>query len=69
MPLNLEAIDLCRQVLSFLVSEGCDAFVLFHNDSFVNKSHWIEKQAIPNKTSKGFNIVDLIKEKLEREYI
>ena len=69
MLLNLEAIDLCRPVLSFLASEGCDAFVLFHDDSFGNKSHLVEKKAISNKTSKGFNIVDLIKEELERENI
>ncbi|XP_059639572.1 putative Peroxidase 48 [Cornus florida] len=44
--------------------EGCDASVLL-DDSNGNKNHSIEKDAIPNKTLKGFNHIDLIKEELE----
>ena len=35
-------------------------------NTFGNKSRHIEKQAIPNKTLKGFDIVDLIKEEIEK---
>ncbi|XP_015870149.3 putative Peroxidase 48 [Ziziphus jujuba] len=45
--------------------QGCDASVLL-DDSFGNKSQRIEKQAIPNKTLKGFDKVDHIKEELEK---
>ncbi|KAM1032275.1 hypothetical protein ACFX13_036726 [Malus domestica] len=44
--------------------QGCDASVLL-DDSNGNKNHSIEKQAVPNKTLKGFDNVDLIKEVLE----
>ncbi|KAK9937466.1 hypothetical protein M0R45_014253 [Rubus argutus] len=44
--------------------EGCDASVLL-DDSNGNKNHAIEKQAIPNKSLKGFDKIDQIKEVLE----
>ena len=45
--------------------QGCDASVLL-DDSFGNRSHSIERQAIPNKTLKGFDVIEFIKEELER---
>lgn len=50
-------------VVGFL-NQGCDASVLL-DDSNGNKNHSIEKLAVPNKTLKGFDKVDLIKEVLE----
>ncbi|KAF3438247.1 hypothetical protein FNV43_RR21008 [Rhamnella rubrinervis] len=44
---------------------GCDASVLL-DDSFGNKSHSIEREAIPNQTLKGFEVIECIKEELER---
>ncbi|PQM34177.1 putative Peroxidase 48 [Prunus yedoensis var. nudiflora] len=44
--------------------QGCDASVLL-DDSNGNKNHSIEKQAVPNKTLKGFEKIDQIKEVLE----
>ncbi|CAK9174990.1 unnamed protein product [Ilex paraguariensis] len=44
--------------------EGCDASVLL-DDSNGNKNHSIERQAIPNRTLKGYNFIDTIKEELE----
>ncbi|XP_062017782.1 putative Peroxidase 48 [Rosa rugosa] len=46
--------------------EGCDASVLL-DDSNGNTNHAIEKQAIPNKSLKGFDKIDQIKEMLENE--
>ncbi|XP_050370598.1 putative Peroxidase 48 [Argentina anserina] len=46
--------------------EGCDASVLL-DDSNGNQNHAIEKQAIPNKSLKGFDKIDQIKESLENE--
>ncbi|KAK3042635.1 hypothetical protein RJ639_000887 [Escallonia herrerae] len=43
--------------------EGCDASILL-DDSSGNRS--AERQAIPNKTLKGFNFIDAIKEELEK---
>ncbi|KAF8024407.1 hypothetical protein BT93_F1559 [Corymbia citriodora subsp. variegata] len=43
---------------------GCDASVLL-DDSHGNRSHPIEKQAIPNRTLKGFDRIDTIKQELE----
>ncbi|GAV91658.1 LOW QUALITY PROTEIN: peroxidase domain-containing protein, partial [Cephalotus follicularis] len=45
--------------------KGCDASV-FLDDSNGNKSHRIERDAIPNKTLKGFDKIDMIKEELEK---
>ncbi|XP_059444852.1 putative Peroxidase 48 [Corylus avellana] len=45
--------------------EGCDASVLL-DDSNGDKNRSIERQAIPNKTLKGFDQIDLIKEELEK---
>lgn len=50
-------------VVGFL-NQGCDASVLL-DDSNGNKNHSTEKLAVPNKTLKGFDKVDLIKEVLE----
>lgn len=36
------------------------------DDSFGNKSYSTEKQAVPNKTLRGFEKIDAIKEELER---
>ena len=36
------------------------------DDSFGNQSQSIERQAIPNKTLKGFDVIEFIKEELER---
>ncbi|XP_050370736.1 putative Peroxidase 48 [Argentina anserina] len=44
--------------------QGCDASVLL-DDSNGNTNHSIEKQAIPNKSLKGFDKIDQIKEELE----
>lgn len=44
---------------------GCDASILL-DDSFGNKSYSTEKQAVPNKTLRGFEKIDAIKEELER---
>ncbi|KAM1350287.1 hypothetical protein FF1_004256 [Malus domestica] len=44
--------------------KGCDASVLL-DDSNGNKNHSIEKQAVPNKSLKGFDKIDQIKEVLE----
>lgn len=46
------------------LNQGCDASVLL-DDSNGNKNHSIEKQAVPNKTLKGFDKIDQIKEVLE----
>lgn len=46
------------------LNQGCDASVLL-DDSNGNKNHAIEKQAIPNKSLKGFDKIDQIKEVLE----
>ncbi|XP_004295653.1 PREDICTED: putative Peroxidase 48 [Fragaria vesca subsp. vesca] len=46
--------------------EGCDASVLL-DDSNGNQNHAIEKQAIPNRSLKGFDKIDEIKERLENE--
>ncbi|XP_030474907.1 putative Peroxidase 48 [Syzygium oleosum] len=43
---------------------GCDASVLL-DDSQGNRSHSIERQAIPNRTLKGFDRIDSIKQELE----
>ncbi|KAL6998913.1 peroxidase [Sarracenia purpurea var. burkii] len=43
---------------------GCDASILL-DDSNGNKNYPIEKDAIPNQTLKGFNFIDIIKERLE----
>lgn len=51
-------------MLWVLLNQGCDASVLL-DDSKGNKNHSIERQAIPNKTLKGFDKIDIIKEKLE----
>lgn len=45
--------------------QGCDASVLLC-DSFSNKRCSIEKRAIPNKTSEGFDVIALIWNELER---
>ena len=58
MPLNLEAIDLCRQVLSFLVSEGCDASVLL--DALVTKATALKRLLSPIKESCIKNFFDKI---------
>ncbi|PQQ12959.1 putative Peroxidase 48 [Prunus yedoensis var. nudiflora] len=50
-------------VVGFFI-QGCDASVLL-DDSNGNKNHSIEKQAVPNKTLKGFEKIDQIKEVLE----
>ncbi|GAV80915.1 peroxidase domain-containing protein [Cephalotus follicularis] len=47
------------------MNKGCDASV-FLDDSNGNKSHRIERDAIPNKTLKGFDKIDMIKEELEK---
>ncbi|XP_050108048.1 putative Peroxidase 48 [Malus sylvestris] len=44
--------------------KGCDASVLL-DDSNGNKNRSIEKQAVPNKSLKGFDKIDQIKEVLE----
>ncbi|KAM5586751.1 putative Peroxidase 48 [Rosa sericea] len=44
--------------------EGCDASVLL-DDSNGDKNHSIEKQATPNRSLKGFDKIDQIKEALE----
>ncbi|KAL6201866.1 hypothetical protein ACLB2K_025578 [Fragaria x ananassa] len=44
--------------------KGCDASVLL-DDSNGNTNHSIEKQATPNKSLKGFDNIDQIKEELE----
>ncbi|GAV57864.1 peroxidase domain-containing protein [Cephalotus follicularis] len=47
------------------MNKGCDASI-FLDDSNGNKSHRIERDAIPNKTLKGFDKIDMIKEELEK---
>ncbi|KAK4771249.1 hypothetical protein SAY87_031781 [Trapa incisa] len=44
--------------------EGCDASI-FLDDSRGNQSHQIEKDAVPNRTLKGFEKIDMIKEEIE----
>ncbi|KAG5241591.1 Peroxidase [Salix suchowensis] len=44
--------------------KGCDASV-FLDDSNGNKNHSVERQATPNKTLRGINEIDMIKEELE----
>ncbi|KAK4797089.1 hypothetical protein SAY86_029415 [Trapa natans] len=44
--------------------EGCDASI-FLDDSGGNQSHPIEKNAVPNRTLKGFENIDIIKEEIE----
>ena len=46
------------------LNQGCDASVLL-DDSNGNTNHSIEKQATPNKSLKGFENIDQIKEELE----
>ncbi|XP_052178887.1 putative Peroxidase 48 [Diospyros lotus] len=43
--------------------QGCDASVLLDNNG--NKNYSVEKDAIPNKTLKAFNLIDIIKQELE----
>ena len=45
-------------------NQGCDASV-FLDDSNGNKNHSVERQATPNKTLRGINEIDMIKEELE----
>ncbi|XP_038720680.1 putative Peroxidase 48 isoform X2 [Tripterygium wilfordii] len=45
--------------------EGCDASVLL-DDSNGNQNHAIERQAIPNRSLRGFDKIDMIKEELEK---
>lgn len=47
------------------MNQGCDASILL-DDSHGNKNKSIEKQAVPNKTLRGFDKVDLIKEEVEK---
>ncbi|XP_027172915.1 putative Peroxidase 48 isoform X2 [Coffea eugenioides] len=44
--------------------EGCDASVLLTD---TNGTSVVERQAIPNRTLKGFEFIDMIKEELEKE--
>ncbi|XP_020418240.1 putative Peroxidase 48 [Prunus persica] len=44
--------------------QGCDASVLLDHSNG-NKNHSVEKQAVPNKSLKGFDKIDQIKEVLE----
>lgn len=44
--------------------QGCDASV-FLDDSNGNKNRSIERQAAPNKTLRGINEIDMIKEELD----
>ena len=50
-------------VVGFL-NQGCDASILL-NDSNGNQSYSIEKQATPNRSLKGFDKINQIKEALE----
>ncbi|XVF77859.1 hypothetical protein PTKIN_Ptkin14bG0081100 [Pterospermum kingtungense] len=45
--------------------KGCDASVIL-DDSKGNQRNSSERQALPNRTLKGFDIVDLIKEEVEK---
>ncbi|KAJ7948950.1 Peroxidase [Quillaja saponaria] len=47
------------------IYEGCDASILV-DDSNGDKNHSIERQAVPNKTLRGFDKIELIKEELEQ---
>ncbi|PKI49152.1 hypothetical protein CRG98_030498 [Punica granatum] len=44
--------------------QGCDASI-FLDDRDGNQSHPIEKHAVPNRTLKGFEKIDMIKEEIE----
>ncbi|XP_062115037.1 putative Peroxidase 48 [Humulus lupulus] len=44
---------------------GCDASVLL-DDSHGNRRYSTEKQAVPNKSLRGFDTIDMIKEEIER---
>nr|XP_016451633.1 PREDICTED: peroxidase 39-like [Nicotiana tabacum] len=44
---------------------GCDASVLLA-DSNENGTH-VEREAIPNRTLKGFDIIDMIKDEIEEK--
>ncbi|XP_074276038.1 peroxidase 28-like [Silene latifolia] len=46
--------------------QGCDASVLL-DDSNGNPSHLNERDAVPNQTLKGLEVIDIIKEELEIE--
>ncbi|KAL2933153.1 putative Peroxidase 48 [Bienertia sinuspersici] len=46
--------------------QGCDASLLL-DDSNGNQSHSIERNAFPNQTLKGFDIIEKIKQALENE--
>ncbi|KAL3734059.1 hypothetical protein ACJRO7_023415 [Eucalyptus globulus] len=54
----------CHWVWVIFSSQGCDASVLL-DDSHGNRSHPTERQAIPNRTLKGFDRIDTIKQELE----
>ncbi|KAI4323219.1 hypothetical protein L6164_022843 [Bauhinia variegata] len=45
--------------------EGCDASVLL-DDSNGDRNHPIERNAVPNRTLRGFDKIDMIKEALEQ---
>ncbi|XP_021300343.1 putative Peroxidase 48 [Herrania umbratica] len=45
--------------------KGCDASVIL-TDSKGERSNFTERQAVPNRTLKGFDILDLIKEEVEK---
>ena len=50
--------------LLFPYFQGCDASVLLTD---TNGTSVVERQAIPNRTLKGFEFIDMIKEELEKE--
>lgn len=54
----------CFLICGIVLDQGCDASVLL-DDSNGEKNRSIERQAVPNKSLKGFDKIDLIKEKLE----
>ncbi|PON92735.1 Peroxidase [Trema orientale] len=56
---------LLRLIFHDCFVHGCDASVLL-DDSRGNQSYSIEKQAVPNRSLRGFDKIDFIKEKIER---
>lgn len=52
-------------MLRYFLNQGCDASVIL-TDSKGERSNFTERQAVPNRTLKGFDIIDLIKEEVEK---
>ena len=51
--------------VGYFLNQGCDASIIL-DDSKGDQSNFTERQAVPNRTLKGFDVIDLIKEEVEK---